>query len=183
MVIGARNEQPDPVLPDNEDPVYPTLGVVAGYMLDALFLDGLSADLERLIRINLMLEQISGQTIDGDSGELRKIEAFVMLPSADIREIAARHIHELPRPVRILLKGLGALNKGGMQLASYLLFESGYTTELIELGYSDAMARRDELAAFMAGEPITQRGGISGWQDLSDEYTNKLPILKVSGQE
>ena len=103
---------------------------------------------------------------------LRKIDALVILPTEDIREIAARHIHELPRPVRVLLNGIGALRKGGMQLASYLLFESGYTSELIELGYRDAMNRRAELESFMAGEAITARAGISGWQDLSEEYTS-----------
>ncbi len=183
LVIGARNERPDIVLPDNPNPVYPSLGMVAGYMLDALFLDGLSADLERMTRINLMLEQIAGQSIIADSGALRRIEAMVMLPSEDIREIAARHLHELPRPVRILLRGLGVVKKGDMQLASYLLFESGYTGELIDLGYSDAMSRRTELESFMAGESITTPSGISGWQDLSDEYTSKQPILRISDEE
>jgi NTE family protein len=183
LVIGARNEQPDIVLPNEKDPVYPSLGVVAGYMLDALFLDGLSADLERLLRINLMLEETPNQQIDTDIGPMRRIDTMVMLPSEDIREIAARHVHELPRAVRVLLNGMGALNKGGMQLASYLLFESGYTGELIDLGYSDAMLRRDDLKAFVEGAPITAHGGISGWQDLSDEYTGRLRILKLSGQE
>ncbi len=172
LVIGARNEQPDIVIPTAQDVVYPSLGVVAGYMLDALFLDGLSADLERLIRVNLLLEEVDGKSVEGHSGPLRKIDALVILPTEDIREIAARHIHELPRPVRVLLNGIGALRKGGMQLASYLLFESGYTSELIELGYRDAMNRRAELESFMAGEAITARGGISGWQDLSEEYTS-----------
>jgi NTE family protein len=180
LVIGARNEQPDIVLPGHTDPVYPSLGVVAGYMLDALFLDGLSADLERLIRINLMLEQTPDQTIETDTGPMRKIDVMVVLPSADIRDIAARHVHELPRAVRVLLNGIGALKKGGMQLASYLLFESGYTGELIDLGYSDAMLRRDDLKDFVEGASITARGGISGWQDLSDEYTGRMRILKLS---
>ena len=183
LVIGARNEQPDIVIPTAQNVVYPSLGVVAGYMLDALFLDGLSADLERLIRINLLLEEVDEKSVEGDSAPLRKIDALVMLPTEDIREIAARHIHELPRPVRVLLNGIGALKKGGMQLASYLLFESGYTSELIELGYRDGMNRRAELESFMAGEAITARGGISGWQDLSEEYTKKLKVLKLSDQE
>jgi NTE family protein len=187
FVIGARNEQPDVVLPDDKEPVYPSLGVVAGYMLDALFLDGLSSDLERLIRINLMLERIGRERLEADSDNLRRIEAMVILPSEDIREIAARHVRELPRGVRLLLSGMGALNKGGMQLASYLLFESGYTAELIELGYRDAMLRRDDLKDFLAGETISARGGISGWQDLSDEYTGKMRApnfaVQMSGQE
>lgn len=181
LVIGVRNEQPD--LPSSDDVAYPSLGRVAGYMLDALFMDGLSADLERLARINTMLSQLPDTSVEGDEGPLRSIDAFVMLPSQDVREIAQRHIHEVPRPVRLLLKGLGAMNRGGMQLASYLLFESGYTRELIQLGYDDAMARKDELLRFLAGEPMGEPSGISGWNDLSSEYTAHLPTLDLSGEE
>jgi NTE family protein len=181
LVIGARNEVPDHKIQTDVEPPYPSLGRVAGYVLDALFMDGLSADLERLTRINLMLEQVPGRTIEGDEGELRTIDAMVMLPSEDIREIAERHVHELPRSVRILLRGLGAMNKGGMQLASYLMFESGYTRELIRLGYKDAMNRRDELERFMQGESLGEPAGISGWQALWQEYSIRLPILRMPG--
>ena len=47
---------------------------------------------------------------------------------------------------------MGAYNPGGRKLLSYLLFESGYTRELIRIGYRDAMERRDAIAAFLALE-------------------------------
>ena len=34
-------------------------------------------------------------------------------------------------------------------ILSYLLFESGYTRALMELGYRDAMERRKEVARFL----------------------------------
>jgi hypothetical protein len=34
------------------------------------------------------------------------------------------------------------------------MFESGYTQELIELGYQDAMEARETLLAFVHGEPL-----------------------------
>jgi NTE family protein len=170
MVIGVRNEEPDPE-PGPEEPVpFPSFGRVAGYMLDALLMDGLSSDLERLTRLNQIVKEQPGGELDGEFGSLNAIDAFIMFPSKDVREIAQRHVHEMPRTVRILMRGLGALNYGGRQLVSYLLFESGYTRELIDLGYSDAMARRDELLAFLQGVPLSGPTGVVGWRDLSNEY-------------
>jgi NTE family protein len=179
LVVGVRNEQPDPEPGPEEDVPHPSLGLIAGYMLDALFMDGLSADLERLTRINLILDELPGRRIDGEGGALRFIDAMIILPSRDIREIAVRHVHEMPRSVRVLMRSLGALNYGGRQLVSYLLFESGYTRELIQLGYDDAMLRKTELLAFMEGAPLASPTGIVGWQDLSDEYSQRLPALSL----
>ncbi len=176
LVIGARNEVPDPKPVRGSMIAHPNLGSIAGYVLDALFMDGLSADLERLTRINLILERVPGGGIADGASALRFIDVFVMLPSQDIREIALRHFHEMPRPVRLLMHGLGALNYGGRQLISYLLFESGYTSELIKLGYEDGLAREDELRAFMKGASIEAPSGIAGWKDLSEEYTGRLHL-------
>ena len=78
------------------------------------------------------------------------------------------------------MRGLGAMNYGGSQLLSYLLFESGYTRELIALGYEDAMTRREDLLAFMDGQPIQAPAGITGWRDLSEEYSQRVRVLKMA---
>ena len=72
----------------------------------------------------------------------------------DIRSIAARHFQELPRSLRLLLRGLGAINPNGMQFVSYLLFESGFTSELIELGYRDAKREEEDIRAFIFDQPV-----------------------------
>ncbi|MDH3977645.1 MAG: patatin-like phospholipase family protein [Gammaproteobacteria bacterium] len=180
LVIGVRNEEADPE-PGPDDPVpYPSLGRVAGYMLDALLMDGLSADLERLARLNYIVNEQPGQVLEGEYEALRSIDTMIMYPSQDIREIALRHLHEMPRSVTLLMRALGALNYGGRQLVSYLLFEAGYTRELIRLGYADAMARRVELQDFLAGAPLNVPSGIVGWRDLSDEYSQRVPILQIN---
>lgn len=180
LVIGVRNEMPEPLPPPGEQVPYPSFGRIAGYMLDALFMDGLSSDLENLTRINLILEQVPGRVMQGEFGLLHHTDAFIMLPSKDVRAIAARHLADMPRPIRLLLRGLGALNYGGSQLLSYLLFESGYTREMIQLGYEDALLRRHELLDFMRGEPVQAPGGIIGWRDLSEEYSQRLRVLNLS---
>ena len=178
LVIGVRKEEEDPI-PDRDVVPAPSLGSVAGYMLDALFMDGLSSDLEELTRINLILNQMPGREMDTVSGPLKFIDAFIMLPSEDIREYAMRYFREMPTPVQLLMRGLGGLNYGGRQLMSYLLFESGYTRALIDLGYRDGMDRASELKAFLEGKPVESDTGIQGWQDLSDEYTSRQRALRI----
>ena len=154
LVIGVRDERPDPEPAADRDPDLPSFAHLAGYMLDTLFMDGLYTDLERLARINRILEDTGAARIQGPLGTLRPLHALVIVPKDDIRAVAARHVNELARGVRMLLQGLGARNRSGMQLVSYMLFESGYTRELIDMGYRDACAMEDELRAFIFDEPM-----------------------------
>jgi NTE family protein len=154
LVISVRDEHPDPVPPPGAESVPPSLAHLAGYMLDSLFMDGLYGDLERVTRINLLLEQLGDAALKEPIASLRKIDSMVVLPSQDVRDIAGKHTRELPLPLRLLLKGIGATSRDGRQLVSYLLFESGFTRELIDLGYRDGLERRDELRAFLFDEPM-----------------------------
>ena len=154
LVIAVRDEHGYRATVPNGDGRQPSLGEIAGYLLDTLFMDGLYSDLERVTRINLLLERIEPGRLTGPVAQLSRVETLLMLPSRDIREVAEEHAHELPRPVRLLLRGIGAYGKGGRQLISYLLFERGFTQALIRLGYDDAMARRDHIMALIRGEPM-----------------------------
>ena len=154
LVIGVRDEQPDPEPAVDVAAVEPTLAHLAGYMLDTLFMDGLYTDLERISRTNRIVEQLGPGLLTGPLAELRPIQTLVIVPKEDIRDVAARYAHELPRAVRLLLRGLGANRRSGLQLVSYVLFESGFTRALIDMGYRDALAMEDPLRAFLFDQPM-----------------------------
>lgn len=98
---------------------YPSLAQIAGHALSSIFLDSLAVDIERLNRIN--------QTLS-------------MLPPEALAQTPLRHV--------ALLAGIGATEARGAALASYLLFEAGYTRELMALGRQDTYARRGDVLTF-----------------------------------
>ena len=146
LVIGVRARRAAGVTVSRAQSLMPTPGEIFGYMLDTLFTDQIYGDLEQLERINTLVESAP----DATRGE-RHVETLMLAPSVDPREIAARHLAEIPRGLKALLRVIGGRDVSSSQLVSYLIFESGYTRALIELGYRDAMEARTALVAFMTG--------------------------------
>ena len=128
---------------------YPSLAQVAGHALNSIFLDSLYADIERLQRINRTISLIPAETRSNRGLPLRTVKVLVISPSQPIERIALRFVGELPWTVRFLLRGVGAMNRSGSTLASYLLFERGYCGALIDLGYRDTLERRNEVLEFL----------------------------------
>jgi NTE family protein len=151
LVIGVHQEvDGDGRAPDGQ---YPSLAQIAGHVLNSIFLDALEADLERLKRINRTIDLIPQHHLREGGVTLRKVDVLVISPSEDPEKVAARHMHQLPRTVRYLLRGVGARRRVGANLVSYLLFERPYCRELIDLGYKDAMHRKEEILRFLEMPP------------------------------
>ena len=130
---------------------YPSLAQVAGHALNSIFLDSMEVDLERVQRINelvaLLPEPLRVQA------DIRHVEVLVVSPSQPIEKIAERYAAELPWTIRLLLRLVGAVQQGGSILVSYLLSEKKYCSALIDLGYQDAMKRREEIMHFLEIQP------------------------------
>jgi len=144
LVIGTRDEKPD--LPPESPATYPSAGEIGGYLMDTIFMDTLNADLARMQRINKTLELVPEE--NRQQTNLQRIDSLVIKPSRDLRHVTQMHVHEIPRSVQILLRTLGGWGRD-WRMASYLLFESAYCSELIELGYADGMNAKQEIIAFL----------------------------------
>lgn len=160
LVVGAgRMHEPKSEVHLHTTHTYPSLAQIAGHALSNIFLDALSVDVERVRRINQTLTLIPAEFRQQSS--LRPVELLVIAPSQRLDTVAARHIDALPHAVRTLLGGLGVSSSAsdvkGAALASYLLFESAYTSELMQLGYADALRQQDDILKFF------------GWQGPGNE--------------
>lgn len=159
---------------------YPTLAQISGHALANIFLDALAVDIERAQRINHTLGLLPPEKRQHTL--LRPVDMLVIAPSQRLDDIAARHIGALPAPVRALLAALGVSRRGaasgspqgGGALASYLLFETAFTQDLLALGERDALARRNEVAQFFGWHlPSSDAAGSSAGDDGEGENSGR----------
>jgi len=121
------------------------LSQILGVLMNAVFLDSLEPDIERVERVTEMLDTIQRPA----DSHLRPVHILLLQPSQDLAALASDQVMRFPRTLRFLLKGLGVSQKGGSDLLSYLAFEQQYIERLVTLGYEDTRARFDEIREFL----------------------------------
>ena len=167
LVIGAGQVEAGRLAPAHSASQleYPPLAQIASHALSSIFLDALTNDIERARRINRTLSLIP--PAQRTASELHYVDVLTISPSRRLDHMAAAHVAELPPAVRALLRVFGATDARSAGLMSYLLFQPGYTRELIALGRADALAQRDAVLDFLgppprpsaAGEPVSSTEG------------------------
>lgn len=147
LAIGVSQPQRASLAASARPAAPPSLGTIAGHAMASVFHDTLEADVEQIARINQALDSLP-EAMRADL-PLRPVRVLTLQPSASLDALAQEHAHTLPRPIRRVLEGLGALRGSGAALASYLLFEPEFISALMALGQADVQARADEILSFL----------------------------------
>jgi len=129
---------------------YPTAAQVTGLLLHSVFLDALDADVERLERINRLIDSHPPGSALPDG--LRPVRLCQIRPSRDLGAMARGLVPRLPMLMDFIIKSMGGKEERGADFLSYLLFEPEYTGLLMELGHEDAMAQWPRLEGLLAAE-------------------------------
>ncbi|MGH9463369.1 MAG: patatin-like phospholipase family protein, partial [Vicinamibacteria bacterium] len=147
LTISARYPRTQEEESEKQVVGYPPPAQILGMLMHGVFLDALENDAERIARINRTLALLPPGTRHPEG--LRPIRLLVLRPSRDLGKLSASLAHHLPRPLRIIVRGLGAYQTSSPDFLSYLLFERPYISRLIEVGYEDAHQQWDEIARFL----------------------------------
>jgi NTE family protein len=171
------------------EPSAPGAAMLMGKVLNAFLLDHIDVDLELMNRLNNVITDgtkaygesfaatISREANKRGAPSYRFVHNLSVRPSEDIGRLASEHLKKgRLRGDPMITKRLFSLLDLGIRnneadLASYLLFDGPFCRQLIEMGRSDAHARRDALLEFF-GDAAEDGGG----EETGDESTERPSI-------
>lgn len=150
---------------------YPNPLFLYGKVLNALLLDHIETDLQRMRAINGILER-GERTFGADflarldraaaparDHPFRKVSDVVVRPSQDLGVLAGELVSApragaaVPTWVRWLQRALGLAGEPfEADLLSYVLFDRLYTAPLVQLGMEDARRQEEELLRFFSDD-------------------------------
>jgi NTE family protein len=155
IIISVRAQRPESARPDD----FPGLGQMIGKLLDSVFLDRIAFDLDRLLRINDIVEAIERLGEDAlakmhadlahrGRRPYRYVPLAAVRPKKDLGALAAEYLNRSGRTHPLSFgRVLSALFQDDAQTsgdaASFLLFDGGYASLLIDAGRADAEAVHD----------------------------------------
>ena len=119
----------------------PSLSRIIGHMLNSAFVDTLDNDLEFLRKTNALLNQLPARF--SNKLTTQNIELLEISPSRELNLVALDYYHELPKQ---MAKHIKADSSG--TLLSLVLFEKGFCSALLKLGYADAMENEQKIRHF-----------------------------------
>lgn len=156
----GRERPPDEPAPD----VFPGMAQILGKLLNGIFLDRMRWDLDRLGRINDILdcgaaaygegfaETLQGELTARGRQPYRKIRCVCIAPDTDIGAVAASLLQRggLASSLGpVLRRVLAPAREHTADLASYLLFDGAFAAELIALGRAAAARHLEDLEALL----------------------------------
>jgi NTE family protein len=128
---------------------YPPPAVVAGSLLNAVFLDQFDGDAERLQRANRLIAGLTPERREG----LRHVDLLVLRPSRDLGKLANAYEPALPKTFRFLTRGFGTRRTRSNDFLSLVMFQGDYLKALLELGEGDAERHAASIEAFLGAGP------------------------------
>ena len=160
-----RDDKPSPALAEAREREYPDPLFVVGKAMNALLLDRIENDIDRLQRLNAVLaagtrrygagfaDAINEELGKAGVGALRPLDVVYVRASQDIGVLAAEYVRSPEFARRV--PGLGgramrrvAEGESEADLLSYVLFDGEFAGRLIEIGRADARAKHDALVRF-----------------------------------
>ena len=160
-----REDAPSPALAEAREREYPDPLFVVGKAMNALLLDRIENDIDRLERLNAVLAAgerrygpgfgaaINEELAKAGVGALRPLDVVYIRASQDIGVLAAEYVQspEFSKRVKgLMARALKRIADGESEadLLSYVLFDGEFAGRLIEIGRSDARARHEQLVRF-----------------------------------
>ena len=153
FVIGVRTQTSSEANPNNqlniEQKPHSEASMVRIFntLLNAVLLDSVEQDVQRIQRINDLVDEVKKLDPQFESKKLKKIPALCISPSLDIGEIARQKAHHMPRILRLSINAFGQLDEAS-EILSYLLFDNEFCRNLIEIGYNDALKQKTDIERF-----------------------------------
>lgn len=144
IAVSTRHE---PLAPRAAAAAYPPPAQFAGVLLNAVFLDQLDQDANRMELVNGLLARLP----QSERGSLRLVDLVLLRPSEDLGRLASRFEPRLPKAFRFMTRGLGTRDTKSPDLLSLLMFQPDYIRALIQVGERDAEARHEEIADLLGG--------------------------------